>query len=228
MDQTSILDGAPIGTPPSSQPGAQPSVGTAAIPTSAPKKSNVWVFVAVGCGVLLLLCGGVVAAIFGLGIWGANSAKKVVDEYQTKVDAVKKSNDSAVVKGLNQEHEAGGLKINIVEAKVYNTNDKYTQPDAGNAYVALKVEIKNESSDSVFVSSTDFSISNADGVAYTQIYYKEKEPSLVGKSLSKGETLTGYITYEVSDSDSKLEVKFSSMRLEGEYIRKWQLDNPAK
>jgi hypothetical protein len=111
--------------------------------------------------------------------------------------------------------EINNQEITVMEFDDDVTEDSsYSSPKFGYKFVAVDVKIINNSTYSKYVSAYDFSIKDEEGYDYESTYKETKTPRLAGKTISKGKSLRGWITFEVPEDAQELtlnyEVNYSS------------------
>lgn len=99
------------------------------------------------------------------------------------------------------------VKVNSVDTN-YTPSDDYSQADSGSKYVLVNITVTNPGSESVDVSSYDFSLS-ADGVSNTYSYVTVDD-EFQGGDLSKGASASGNIAYMVKDSAKDLKLQYKT------------------
>ena len=79
----------------------------------------------------------------------------------------------------------------------------YGSASNGNRYIGIEVYIKNIDSYFVYPSAMDFSVKNANGEVFTNAYiFQEEYDELNFVDLERGESLSGYIFFEIPANES--------------------------
>jgi hypothetical protein len=100
------------------------------------------------------------------------------------------------------------LQVNAVDLNVTSDNT-FLKPDAGNKYIAADVKVTNKSSSSTYISSFSFDVKDAEGFNYDADIFDIKEPALPSKSIANGDSVRGWVTFEVSQKSKSLELVFT-------------------
>ncbi len=160
----------------------------------------VGIFVTVG--VVLVICCCLCMGCFyawALSIENNNSDPVVTQKTYSVGDVIEIDNQEVTVMEFDDE---------VTEAS------SYSSPKFGYKFVAVDVKIVNNSTYGKYVSAYDFSIKDEDGYDYESTYKETKTPRLAGKTISKGKSLRGWITFEVPEDADELvlnyEVNYSS------------------
>lgn len=109
------------------------------------------------------------------------------------------------------QKETKGVSVEIVEGEFVTPPDKLNR--SGVDYIALKVKIKNNTSNSLTLLPSDFVIYDEEGesVSPTSVY----DPTEVFKEIShaeisKGKSNTGYLVYEIDKDITEYELRTSA------------------
>lgn len=100
------------------------------------------------------------------------------------------------------------IQVNAVDLNVTSDNTLF-KPDAGNKYIAVDVKVTNKSSSSSYVSSFSFDVKDVEGFNYDAEVFDIKEPALPSKNIANGDSIRGWVTFEVSQKSKSLELVFS-------------------
>ncbi len=100
------------------------------------------------------------------------------------------------------------IQVNAVDLNV-TSNNTFFKPDAGNKYIAADVKVTNKSSSSSYISSFSFDAKDAEGFNYDADVFDIKEPALPSKSIANGDSVRGWVTFEVSQKSKSLELVFT-------------------
>lgn len=99
--------------------------------------------------------------------------------------------------------------ITVVSADPnYKDPNEFSQPKAGNRFVAVEVLYENGGTETVSYNPFDWKLTDSAGFSYQQ-NYSGKEPALHSGDLAAGEKARGFITYEVPQSASGLALKLT-------------------
>jgi len=98
-------------------------------------------------------------------------------------------------------------RITVVSADLdYKSPDEFTQPKAGNRFVAAEVLYENTGEDKLSYNPFDWKLSDSSGFSYDQ-GYSGKGPELHSGDLAPGEKARGFITYEVPRTATGIRLK---------------------
>ena len=99
--------------------------------------------------------------------------------------------------------------VTVVSADLnYKSSDQFTQPKAGNRFVAVEVLYGNTGTEKVSYSPLDWKLSDSSGFSY-DYSYSGKGPELHSGDLNAGEKARGFITYEVPQAATGLVLKLA-------------------
>jgi hypothetical protein len=110
---------------------------------------------------------------------------------------------------LNSPVTVGDVRVTITDAKFSRSINQFQEPAAGHVFVAFEVKVEAVSGDT-FVNSGDWSVA-ADGSqqgSWTLVIYDDWEPLLAFEELAEGNTITGWITFEVPEPDTFVELTY--------------------
>ncbi len=91
--------------------------------------------------------------------------------------------------------------------KDYKSGNQFLKPESGNQYVKIDVTIKNNTDDSIDVSSYEFKILDSNGVYHDTNYILNN--SLSSTKVEKGGVLSGSISFEVPKNDNELKLVYT-------------------
>lgn len=116
-----------------------------------------------------------------------------------------------------------GLQITILEAS-YWRGGQFQEPASGSVFVAYKVEVKALDGDK-FVSSSDFSVATDDGKQgqFAIVIKDEWEPSLVLNEVKEGNSLTGWMSFEVPEPAKAIVLSYTSNMFSDEVDATWSM-----
>lgn len=112
------------------------------------------------------------------------------------------SNDEDQIFYLKDYIEYDGV-IFSARSVVDPVTKTYGSASNGNLYIGIEVYIKNADSYFVYPSAMDFSVKNANGEVFTNAYiFQEEYDELNSVDLERGESLSGYIFFEIPANKS--------------------------
>ncbi len=100
------------------------------------------------------------------------------------------------------------LQVNAVDLDV-KSNDSFAKPDAGNKYITVDVKVTNRSNSPCHISGLNFDVRDENGLYYDRDIFDIKEPALPSKSIAGGDSVRGWVTFEVSQKSKSLELVFT-------------------
>lgn len=101
---------------------------------------------------------------------------------------------------IGQVVDADGVDVKLAKVEYVNNYDEYSEPENGRV-IKVYLKFKNNNKDQVLVDSTDFSM-KVKGENYQEWYGDSEEYSGFSHQLNKGNTGSGFITYDVPESDT--------------------------
>ncbi|WP_238347229.1 DUF4352 domain-containing protein [Staphylococcus shinii] len=101
---------------------------------------------------------------------------------------------------IGQVVDADGVDVKLAKVEYVNNYDEYSEPQNGRV-IKVYLKFKNNNKDQVLVDSTDFSM-KVKGENYQEWYGDSEEYSGFSHQLNKGNTGSGFITYDVPESDT--------------------------
>jgi hypothetical protein len=122
---------------------------------------------------------------------------------------------------IGDQLTVGKVDVTVEKAEFVEPEDEYSTPDNGKI---LKVyyKFKNNAEDQIFVSDTDFLLS-IDGETQQEFYLMDDMKAGFDDQLNKGNTASGYVYYDVPDSDEyKVEMDF--MPFYNTYKAEWTIN----
>ncbi|WP_239733770.1 MULTISPECIES: DUF4352 domain-containing protein [unclassified Mammaliicoccus] len=122
---------------------------------------------------------------------------------------------------IGDQLTVGKVDVTVEKAEFVEPEDEYSTPD--NAKI-LKVyyKFKNNAEDQILVSDTDFLLS-IDGETQQEFYLMDDMKAGFDDQLNKGNTASGYVYYDVPDSDEyKVEMDF--MPFYNTYKAEWVIN----
>ena len=100
---------------------------------------------------------------------------------------------------IGQVVDADGVDIKVVKAEFINNYDEYSAPTNGKA-LRVYIKFRNNNDDQVLMDNTDFSM-KVNNENYEKWYGSEDMHEGFSHQLNHNNTASGYITYDVPDSD---------------------------
>lgn len=122
---------------------------------------------------------------------------------------------------IGDQLTVGKVDVTVEKAEFVEPEDEYSTPDNGKI---LKVyyKFKNNADDQILVSDTDFLLS-IDGETQQEFYLMDDMKAGFDDQLNKGNTASGYVYYDVPDSDEyKVEMDF--MPFYNTYKAEWVIN----
>lgn len=101
---------------------------------------------------------------------------------------------------MGQVVEADGVDIKVVKAEFINSYDEFNAPENGKA-LRVYMKFKNNNDDQVLVDNTDFGM-KVNNENYEEWYGSDDMHEGFSHQLNQNNTASGYITYDVPDSDN--------------------------
>lgn len=155
----------------------------------------------------IAVIGGIAAAANG-----GNDAK-VVDN---------NSNDTSQQAAAADKTEKTQFKVNetisfdnkeVTVTKVernWNTGNQFVTPESGKEFVKVQVTIKNNSNNDISYNSFDWKIKDSGNVLYDIASATFMiDGSLGSDTLAAGDTISGFLAFEVPDGDTGLKLQYS-------------------
>lgn len=112
------------------------------------------------------------------------------------------------------EHKVGetidieGKKLTIkAVTKDYKSGNEFLKPGAGNQYIKVDLNIKNDTGNAIDVSSYEFKILDSNGVYHNTNYILKDQ--IVSTKIANGGTLSGSISFEVPKNDNDLKLIYT-------------------
>ncbi|MCG7339173.1 DUF4352 domain-containing protein [Staphylococcus sp. ACRSN] len=126
---------------------------------------------------------------------GNNSENDENSKKSNKAKATSKMKDFKIGQVVN----ADGVDVRVTKVEFINNYDEYSAPENGKA-IRVYMKFKNNNDDQVLIDSTDFSM-KVDNENYQEWFGSDDMNDGFSHQLNKGNTASGYITYDVPDSD---------------------------
>lgn len=101
---------------------------------------------------------------------------------------------------MGQVVEADGIDIKVVKAEFINSYDEFSAPKNGKA-LRVYIKFKNNNDDQVLIDNTDFGM-KVNNENYEEWYSSDDMHEGFSHQLNHNNTASGYITYDVPDSDN--------------------------
>ncbi|MEB5898872.1 MULTISPECIES: DUF4352 domain-containing protein [Staphylococcus] len=139
----------------------------------------------------------VVFVLAGCGTSGQESEKeeKSNEKSSSKAQATSKMKTFKI----GQIIDADGVDVKVTKIEYVNDFDEYSAPENGKA-LKVHLKFKNNNEDQVLMDSTDFTM-KVDNENYEQWFGTDDIHDGFSHQLNKGNTGSGYITYDVPDSE---------------------------
>ena len=139
----------------------------------------------------------VVFVLAGCGTSGQESEKeeKSNEKSSSKAQATSKMKTFKI----GQIVDADGVDVKVTKIEYVNDFDEYSAPENGKA-LKVHLKFKNNTEDQVLMDSTDFTM-KVDNENYEQWFGTDDIHDGFSHQLNKGNTGSGYITYDVPDSE---------------------------
>ncbi|PTH47011.1 DUF4352 domain-containing protein [Staphylococcus arlettae] len=139
----------------------------------------------------------VVFVLAGCGTSGQESEKeeKSNEKSSSKTQATSKMKTFKI----GQIVDADGVDVKVTKIEYVNDFDEYSAPENGKA-LKVHLKFKNNNEDQVLMDSTDFTM-KVDNENYEQWFGTDDIHDGFSHQLNKGNTGSGYITYDVPDSE---------------------------
>lgn len=139
----------------------------------------------------------VVFVLAGCGTSGQESEKeeKSNEKSSSKAQATSKMKTFKI----GQIVDTDGVDVKVTKIEYVNDFDEYSAPENGKA-LKVHLKFKNNNEDQVLMDSTDFTM-KVDNENYEQWFGTDDIHDGFSHQLNKGNTGSGYITYDVPDSE---------------------------
>lgn len=150
-------------------------------------------FAGVGGIVVLGVC-----ACLGLGVLGV-AAVAIAPPSSSRPATSGSAPSSPAVQAVGKVGNpvaAGGIELTVTAIETTNAVPVLA-PKAGNTYLVAQVAIKNTERDESPYNPFYFKVKDAGGFEYNWASTNAKEPSLKSGKLGKGETVAGWVAFEV-------------------------------
>ncbi|MDT3959908.1 DUF4352 domain-containing protein [Staphylococcus kloosii] len=141
----------------------------------------------------------IVSVLFLLVACSTGDADTDSKDDKKKSDKLKASNKMKTFK-IGQVIDADGVDIKLDKVEYVTNYDEYSAPENGKA-VKVYLKFKNNNDDQVLMDSSDFTM-KVNNENYEQWYGNEDVHDGFTHQLNKGNTASGYITYDVPDSNT--------------------------
>ena len=164
--------------------------------------------VVVGCVIVsAILCVGLIvfAGILDSGSEDSNTEPTKVSDSSTISGTTNTAGQDSTPQKfkINDTVELGDMQL-VVYALEENltTDNMFVEPQDGMKFVAVDVKVTNVGDTSRSVSEYGFSLGDKENYSYDYYYYAVKEPEFDSKTLDKGMSVRGWITFEVRNDSS--------------------------
>lgn len=101
---------------------------------------------------------------------------------------------------IGQVVDADGVDVKLAKVEYVNNYDEYSEPENGRV-IKVYLKFKNNNEDQVLMDSSDFSM-KVNNENYQEWFGNDDTNAGFSHQLNKGNTGSGYITYDVPDSDN--------------------------
>lgn len=101
---------------------------------------------------------------------------------------------------IGQAVDADGVQVKLTKIEYVNDYDEYSAPENGKV-IKVYLKFKNNNEDQVLMDSSDFSM-KVNNENYQEWFGNDDTNAGFSHQLNKGNTGSGYITYDVPDSDN--------------------------
>lgn len=155
---------------------------------------------------VIAVVGGIAAAASGGG------DAKVVD---TKSDDSSQSTGDKVSEKtqfkVNEVISFDSKEVTVTEvARNWSTNNQFVVPDSGKEFVKVQVTIKNNSKSDILYNSFDWKVKDSQNVLYDIASATFMiDGSLGSDTLAAGDTVSGFLAFEVPEGDTGLKLQYS-------------------
>ena len=163
--------------------------------------------------------GGVMGVIIGLAICcfvviiiiavsqGNNTPTKVGDSSNTSTNTTENTNTAPQIFKVGDKIKIGDTTLTVNEvADNVDSGNPYIKPADGKRYLAVNVKVDYSGSSSVYTSLLDFKLKDSDAYKYDSTYLEIKSPQLQGSDVKSGDSLRGWITFEIPNSSKGLKL----------------------
>ncbi len=145
------------------------------------------------------------------------SEKPSSDSNDEKED---ESNEKKSLK-IGDQLTVGKVDVTVEKAEFVEPEDEYSTPD-NDKILKIYYKFKNNADEQILVSDTDFLLS-IDGETQQEFYLMDDMKAGFDDQLNKGNTASGYVYYDVPDSDEyKVEMDF--MPFYNTYKAEWVIN----
>jgi hypothetical protein len=153
--------------------------------------------------VVIILLAVALIGMFFTGCTSNTQPKPAPKENQTQ----EQSQPKTKVYSIGQTIQLGDYYLTVEK---FNTNPKYEDPfndlKEGQKVVAVDVTVENKGKEPKPYNLFDFTIQDKDGYTYEPSWNFTIKPSLSSGDLQPGRKVRGYITFEIPENDSGLEL----------------------
>lgn len=158
--------------------------------------------------VLCLCCGGLA---FFVSMSKDNNEPTKVNENTSTSDTSNTGTDSTLSEfKVGDQVKLGDITFTVNEyLDNYLSDNQFERPASGNRYVAVDVKIDNTGNSSEYIYLSNFNIQDANAYKYEAKWYEIKAPGLKSGDVAKGNSLRGWVTFEVPNEATGLKLSFS-------------------
>ncbi|WP_436870254.1 DUF4352 domain-containing protein [Staphylococcus shinii] len=180
-------------------------------------KKKKWLWGCGGClgaGILIIIVFAVISSLFFKGVdEELNGSKEEQDQISKTASKTYKVGDTVRADGIE-------VTLDSVE-EAGNVGEIGTEPENGNA-LKVNFKFKNNNDDQILIDSGDFTI-NVNGEVYGEWFGTDDTNADFSHQINKDKTASGYIYYDVPDSD-KYMVEMETMPNLKDIKAKWEIE----
>jgi len=133
----------------------------------------------------------------------SNSTAVTTSATSTPVSATKD------IYAVNEAAKIGSQALTVTAVqRNYASGNPYIQPDTGNEYILVTVQIENQGTNQVDFNTYDFQVENSAGVLKNETYVPDVQNELSSGNLASGGKVTGNLAFEVPKGDAGLKLVF--------------------
>ena len=152
----------------------------------------------IGCGGLIGLV--VLVVVIASATGGGGDDKKATSGGTTSAPAAARANEATLAQG--ESATAEGVKITILQIQdPFVSPNQFSRPDAGNRYVAFKLQIENVGNRNASVNAFSFKLVDAENFQHQAESIVFAEQGLIGQaqSLGGGAKIEGWLGFQVKE-----------------------------
>lgn len=135
---------------------------------------------------------------------GSNTPTKVGDN--TSNSNTSTGNNSQIFK-VGDQVKIGDTTVTVNGiADNVDSGNQFIVPAEGKRYLAVDVKVDYSGTGSEYTSPLDFKLKDSDSYKYDSTYIEVKSPNLNGDNLKSGDSLRGWITFEIPTTSKGLQL----------------------